>query len=107
MIKEFEKDELKEKNDTCEECNKEDKSVTHNLILLGFKVCDSCKLSKSIFPVQLIVLTGKVFSLLITKDIEIKAIIKKDKITIPKALKFDFKFKVFFVDIINPAKIQN
>ena len=52
-------------------------------------------------------LTGKVFSLLITKDIEIKAIIKKDKITIPKALKFDFKFKIFFVDIINPANIQN
>ena len=52
-------------------------------------------------------LTGKVFSLLITKDIEIKAIIKKDKITIPNALKLDFKFKVCFVDIINPAKIQN
>ncbi len=52
-------------------------------------------------------LTGKAFSLLITKDIEIKAIIKKDKITIPKALKFDFKFKIFFVDIINPANIQN
>ena len=52
-------------------------------------------------------LTGKVFSLLITKDIEIKAIIKKDKITIPNALKLDFKFKVCFVDIIYPAKIQN
>ena len=51
MIKEFEKDELKEKNDICEECNKEDKSVPHNLILLGFKGCASCKLSKSIFPV--------------------------------------------------------
>ena len=33
--------------------------------------------------------------------------IKKDKITIPNALKLDFKFKVCFVDIINPAKIQN
>ena len=52
-------------------------------------------------------LTGKVFSLLITKDIEIKAITKKDKITIPNALKLVFKFKVCFVDIINPAKIQN
>ena len=52
-------------------------------------------------------LTGKVFSLLITKDIEIKAIIKKDKITIPKALKFDFKFKICLVEIISEAKIQN
>ncbi len=43
-------------------------------------------------------LTGKVFSLLITKDIEIKAITKKDKITIPNALKLVFKFKVCFVD---------
>tara|TARA_E500000331_G_C17085197_1_gene638684 strand:+ start:451 stop:606 length:156 start_codon:yes stop_codon:yes gene_type:complete len=41
----------KERNDVCEECTKEDKSVTQNLILTGFKVCDSCRLSKSIFPV--------------------------------------------------------
>ncbi len=41
----------KERNDVCEECAKEDKSVTQNLILTGFKVCDSCRLSKSIFPV--------------------------------------------------------
>ena len=27
--------------------------------------------------------------------------------TIPKALKFDFKFKICFEDIIKPAKIQN
>jgi hypothetical protein len=53
------------------------------------------------------VFAGKAFSLLITKDIETKAIIKKDKITIPNALKFDFKFKVCLVEIINPAKIQN
>ena len=26
---------------------------------------------------------------------------------IPKAFKFDFKFNICFVDIINPAKIQN
>ena len=25
----------------------------------------------------------------------------------PNALKFDFKFKICLVDIINPAKIQN
>ena len=35
------------------------------------------------------------------------AIIKKDKNTIPKDLKFDFKFNICLVDIIKPAKIQN
>ena len=50
---------------------------------------------------------GIAFNLVITNDIEIIAIIKKDKITIPNALKFDFKFKICLVDIINPTKIQN
>ena len=35
----------------CEECEQEDESVKSNLIITGFKVCDSCKLSKTIFPV--------------------------------------------------------
>jgi len=35
----------------CEECSKEDESVKPNLITTGYKVCDSCKLSKTIFPV--------------------------------------------------------
>tara|TARA_B100001063_G_scaffold197103_1_gene189254 strand:- start:376 stop:507 length:132 start_codon:yes stop_codon:yes gene_type:complete len=35
----------------CEECEKEDESVISNLILIGYKLCDSCKLSKTIFPV--------------------------------------------------------
>ena len=35
----------------CEECKKENLSVSQNLILTGFKVCNSCKLSKTIFPV--------------------------------------------------------
>ena len=35
----------------CEECKKEDKSVSQNLIMQGYKICDSCKLSKTIFPV--------------------------------------------------------
>ena len=52
-------------------------------------------------------LTGKESNLLITKDIEMKAIIKNDKITTPKALKFDFRFNVCLVAIINPANIQN
>ena len=35
----------------CEECKKEDESVSQNLILTGFKVCNSCKLSRTIFPI--------------------------------------------------------
>tara|TARA_X000000368_G_scaffold268620_1_gene212809 strand:+ start:538 stop:669 length:132 start_codon:yes stop_codon:yes gene_type:complete len=35
----------------CEECKKEDESVKINLITSSFKICDSCKLSKTIFPV--------------------------------------------------------
>jgi hypothetical protein len=42
-----------------------------------------------------------------TNDIDKNAIIKKDKKTIPNDLKFDFKFKICFVAIINAAKIQN
>ena len=42
----------KEKTDNyCEECKKEDESVKINLITSSFKICDSCKLSKTIFPV--------------------------------------------------------
>ena len=35
----------------CEECKKEEESVSQNLIMNGYKICDSCKLSKTIFPV--------------------------------------------------------
>ena len=35
----------------CEECQEEDESVRSNLITISYKVCDSCKLSKIIFPV--------------------------------------------------------
>ena len=42
-----------------------------------------------------------------TKEIDKKAIIKKDKNTIPNDLRFDFKFKICFVEIIKAAKIQN
>ncbi len=33
--------------------------------------------------------------------------IRSDKNTIPNDFKFDFKFNICFVEIINPAKIQN
>ena len=35
----------------CDECKKEDESVSHNLILTGFKICKSCRISKTIFPI--------------------------------------------------------
>ena len=38
-------------NDICEECKEEDKSVTQNLFLTGFKICKSCRISKTIFPI--------------------------------------------------------
>ena len=55
MTNEFEDKELKEKdlkdlNNICEECIKEDESVSQNLILTGFKICKSCSTSKTIFP---------------------------------------------------------
>ena len=55
MTNEFEDKELKEKdlkdlNNMCEECKKEDESVSLNLILTGFKICKSCRTSKTIFP---------------------------------------------------------
>ncbi len=35
----------------CEECKEEDESVRSNLITISYKICDSCKLSKMIFPI--------------------------------------------------------
>ena len=40
----------KELNNICEECKKEDESVSQNLILTGFKICKSCRISKTVFP---------------------------------------------------------
>ena len=88
--KNLNEEEILELNNYCEECKKEDESVSQNLILTGFKVCNSCKLSKTIFPIQLTELIGRAFILLITKDIDKNAIIKNDKKTTPKDLKLDF-----------------
>jgi len=41
----------KNPDNICEECKKEDKSVRSNLITTSYKICDSCKISKTIFPV--------------------------------------------------------
>ena len=49
--KELSKEELKELNDVCDECKNEHESVSQNLILTGFKICRSCRVSKTIFPI--------------------------------------------------------
>ena len=41
---------INELNDICDECKEKDESVTQNLILTGFKLCKSCRVSKTIFP---------------------------------------------------------
>jgi len=48
--KELNEKDLKDLNNMCEECKKEDESVSQNLILTGFKICKSCRTSKTIFP---------------------------------------------------------
>ena len=42
---------LKEIDNICEECKEKDESVLQNLILTGFKICKSCRVSKTIFPI--------------------------------------------------------
>ena len=42
---------LEELNNKCEECRKDHESVSQNLILTGFKICKSCRVSKTIFPI--------------------------------------------------------
>ncbi len=41
----------KDLDNICDECNDEDESVSQNLILTGFKICKSCRVSKTIFPI--------------------------------------------------------
>ena len=47
-IREKENEDL---DDICDECKDEDESVSQNLILTGFKICKSCRVSKTIFPI--------------------------------------------------------
>jgi hypothetical protein len=56
MIKKNDENPIKEENiqdldDICDECKKIDESVSQNLILTGFKICKSCSVSKTIFPI--------------------------------------------------------
>ena len=49
--KDLKEKDLKELDDICDECKEKHKSVSQNLILTGFKICKSCRVSKTIFPI--------------------------------------------------------
>ena len=54
MTNEFQDKDINYKNElnnNCEECKIEDESVSQNLILTGYKICKSRKISKIIFPI--------------------------------------------------------
>jgi hypothetical protein len=55
MTKTFDKNERKKNlenfDNYCEECKKKHESVSQNLILIGFKICESCRISKTVFPI--------------------------------------------------------
>ena len=49
--KDLKKEDLEDLDNICEECQKDDESVSQNLILTGFKLCKSCRVSKTVFPI--------------------------------------------------------
>ena len=51
MTDKLEEKDIKDLDNICEECQKEYESVTQNLILTGFKLCKSCRTSKTVFPI--------------------------------------------------------
>ena len=57
MIKDKDKDtdieekHLKDLDNICDECREKDESVFQNLVLTGYKICKSCRISKTIFPI--------------------------------------------------------
>ena len=40
-----------ELDDVCEHCKKKNESVSQNLVMYGYKICESCRISKTIFPI--------------------------------------------------------
>jgi len=42
---------MEDLDNICDECKEKDESVSQNLILTGFKICKSCRVSKVIFPI--------------------------------------------------------
>ena len=49
--KDVKEKDLKDLDNICDECKEENESVSQNLILTGFKICKSCRVSKTIFPI--------------------------------------------------------
>ena len=49
--KELKEKDLQELDNICDECKEKDESVNQNLILIGCKICKSCRISKTIFPI--------------------------------------------------------
>ena len=47
--KEFLENDLEDLDNDCDECKDKHESVSQNLILTGFKICKSCRVSKTIF----------------------------------------------------------
>ena len=47
----FDEEIFRELDNICDECKKEDESVSQNLILTSYKLCSSCRISKTIFPI--------------------------------------------------------
>ena len=48
---EIKEKDLKDLDNICDECKDENESVSQNLILTGFKICKSCRVSKTIYPI--------------------------------------------------------
>ncbi len=49
--KDIKKKRFEDLDDVCDECKNVDESVTQNLIMTGFKICKSCRVSKTIYPI--------------------------------------------------------
>ena len=49
--KNTQKENLKDLDNICDDCKEKDESVFQNLILTGYKICKSCRISKTIFPI--------------------------------------------------------
>ena len=47
----YEEELIRELDNICDECKKKDESVSQNLILTSYKLCSSCRVSKTIFPI--------------------------------------------------------
>ena len=50
LDKDFKNNNRNDLDNICDECRNEDESVFQNLIMIGFKLCKSCRISKTIFP---------------------------------------------------------